>query len=233
MTFPNEGVWGGLWNSDERALLAVLVALASASLALRIRLRRHVFEWLSAIFLIIAAIGCPRMGFMCLLIVLVGHYSLSRKESSNRSIYSWPMAISLMIATALHCIRVGLVDLAGRYVLSGSSMLNRFSLNHKISGKGQPDLDYDSIWQAFGFVWRQSELVIDQLSLWIYLEHLFLYLLAAPRVSGDVSWISVCQFHPRFCRVVAEAEWVGEATCTLTCFSKISVAAFVVWKQIF
>ena len=196
VTFPNEGVWGGLWNSDDRALSAVLVALASASLALGIRLRRHVFEWLSAIFLVIAAIGCPRMGFMCLLTVLLGRYSLSRKESSNRSIYSWPMAISLMVATALHYIRVGLVDLTGRYVLSGSSMLNRFGLNHKITGKGQSDLDYDSIWQAFGFAWRQSELVIDQLSLSIHLEHLFLYLLAALGLIG--LFFQLCRIQSRY-----------------------------------
>ena len=89
------------------------------------------------------------------------------------------MAISLMGATALHYIRVGLVDLTGRYVLSGSSMLNRFGLSHKIKGKGQSDLDYDSIWQTFGFAWRQSELAIKQLPLSMHLEHLVLYLLAA------------------------------------------------------
>ena len=49
-------------------------------------------------------------------------------------------------------------------------------------GKGQSDLDYESIWQAFGFVWRQSELMIQ--SDWRIrglenFEHLFLYLLAA------------------------------------------------------
>lgn len=178
-TFPNEGIWGGLWNSDDRALSAVLAGLASASLALAIRLRRQAFEWLSAILLVIAAIGSPRMGFMCLLTVLVGRYCLSRKESANRSIFSWPMAISLMGATALHYVRVALVDLTGRYVLSGSSMLNRFGLSHKIKGKGQSDLDYDSIGQAFGFAWRQSELAIKQLPLSMHLEHLVLYLLAA------------------------------------------------------
>ena len=196
VTFPNEGIWGGLWNSDDRALSAVLVALASASLALGIRLRRHVFEWLSAIFLVIAAIGCPRMGFMSLLTVLVGRYSLSREESSNLSIYSWPMALSLMGATALHYIRVGLVDLTGRYVLSGSSMLNRFGLNHKITGKGQSDLDYDSIWQAFGFAWRQSELAIDQLSLLIQFEHLSLYLLAALGLIG--LFFQLCRLQSRY-----------------------------------
>lgn len=89
------------------------------------------------------------------------------------------MAISLMGATALHYVRVALVDLTGRYVLSGSSMLNRFGLSHKIKGKGQSDLDYDSIGQAFGFAWRQSELAIKQLPLTMHLEHLVLYLLAA------------------------------------------------------
>ena len=196
VTFPNEGIWGGLWNSDDRALSAVLVALASASLALAIRLRRHVFECLSAVFLVIAAIGCPRMGFMCLLTVLVGRYGLSRKESSNRSIYSWPMAISLMAATALHYIRVGLVDLTGRYVLSGSSMLNRFGLSHKVKGKGQSDLDYDSILQAFGFAWRQSELAINHLSLSIHLEHLFLYLLAALGLIG--MFLQLCRVQSRY-----------------------------------
>lgn len=158
---------------------AVLAGLASASLALAIRLRRQAFEWLSAILLVIAAIGSPRMGFMCLLTVLVGRYCLSRKESANRSIFSWPMAISLMGATALHYIRSALVDLTGHHGLSGSWMLNRFGLSHKIKGKGQSDLDYDSIGQAFGFAWRQSELAIKQLPLSMHLEHLVLYLLAA------------------------------------------------------
>ena len=106
------------------------------------------------------------------------------------------MAISLMAATALHYIRVGLVDLTGRYVLSGSSMLNRFGLSHKIKGKGQSDLDYDSISQAFGFAWRQSELAINHLSLSIHLEHLFLYLLAALGLIG--LFFQLCRIQSRY-----------------------------------
>lgn len=177
-TFPNEGIWGGLWNNDDRALSAVLLAFASASLALAIRLRRQAFETLSAVLLVIAAIGCPRMGFVCLITVLIGRYSLLRNNSANRTVFSWPMALALAGASSLHYLRVGLVDLTGRYILSGSSMLNRFGLSHKIKGKGQSDLDYDSIWQSFGFAWRQSELTINQLSLSMHLEHLFLYVLA-------------------------------------------------------
>ena len=177
-TFPSEGIWGGLWNSDDRAFSAVLLSLASASLGLAIRLRAKAFEVLSAVLLVVAAIGCPRMGFVCLLTVLMGRYCLSRKDSSTYSIFSWPMALSLVGASSLHYIRVGLVDLSNQYILSGSSMINRFGLSHKIKGKGQSDLDYDSILQSFGFAWRQSELAINQLSLSIHIEHLSLYLVS-------------------------------------------------------
>ena len=181
-TFPSEGLWGGLWNSDDRALSSVLLALASASLALAVRLQKAFWHRITAFLLVISAIGCPRLGAITAITVLIGRYGLPRRDRAVKVIMSWPMVIALFASSAVHYIRVGLVDLSGRYVLDGSSILNRFGLFHKMRGKGQSDLDYESIWQAFGFVWRQSELMIR--SDWrsrglANVEHLLLYVLAA------------------------------------------------------
>lgn len=179
VTFPSEGVWGGLWNSDDRALSSVLLALASATLALGLRSQRAFWHWLSAVLLVSGAIGCPRMGVISALTVLIGRYGLPRRDAAVRAIFSWPMTLALLGFSALHYVRVGLVDLTGRYVLDGSSILNRFGFSHEMRGKGQSDLNYESIVQAFGFVWRQSELMIGKLPWHMQLEHLLLYLLAA------------------------------------------------------
>ena len=181
-TFPSEGLWGGVWNSDDRALSSVLLAMASASLALALRFHKAVWHRITAFLLVTVAIGCPRMGVMCAITVLIGRYGLPRRDRSVRAIMSWPMALALLGASAVHYIRVGLVDLTGRYVLGGSSLLDRFGLIHKMRGKGQSDLDYESVWQAFGLFWRQSELMIR--SDWSIrglenIEHLLFYLLGA------------------------------------------------------
>ena len=89
------------------------------------------------------------------------------------------MALVLLGSSALHYVRVGLVDLTGRYVLGGSSMLDRFGLIHRMRAKGQSDLDYESIAQAFGFAWRQSELMIGRIPFISSVEHLLLYMFSA------------------------------------------------------
>ena len=181
-TFPSEGLWGGVWNSDDRALSSVLLALASASLALAVRFQKALWHRVAACLLVTAALGCPRLGVMTAITVLIGRYGLPRRDRAVRAIMSWSMALALLGASAVHYIRVGLVDLTGRYVLDGSSLLDRFGLIHKMRGKGQSDLDYESVWQAFGLFWRQSELMIR--SDWRLrglenVEHLLFYLLAA------------------------------------------------------
>ena len=179
ITFPNEGIWGGLWNSDDRGLSSALLASASASFALSVRLDQVYWHRFSAVLLVFAAIGCPRMGVMLAITILLGRYGLDRKCLSVASIFSWPMALVLFGSSALHYIRVGLVDLTGRYVLGGSSMIDRFGLIHKMRAKGQSDLDYESIAQAFGFAWRQSELMIGRIPLISSVEHLLLYMFSA------------------------------------------------------
>ena len=179
ITFPNEGIWGGLWNSDDRGLSSALLALASASFALSVRLNQVCWHRFSALLLVAAAIGCPRMGVMLAITISIGRYGLNREYLSVTAIYSWPMVLVLLGSSALHYIRVGLVDLTGRYVLGGSSMLDRFGFIHKISTKGQSYLDYESIVQAFGFAWRQSELMIGRIPLISSVEHLLLYVFSA------------------------------------------------------
>ena len=181
-TFPSEGLWGGIWNSDDRALSSVLLALASANLALAVRFHQVFWHRITAFLLVTAAIGCPRMGVMTAITVLIGRYGFARRDRAVKAIMSWPMALSLLGASAVHYIRVGLVDLTGRYVLGGSALLDRFGLIHKMRGKGQSDLDYESVWQAFGLFWRQSELMIRgnwRLRGIENVEHLLFYLLAA------------------------------------------------------
>ncbi|HJN34728.1 MAG TPA: hypothetical protein QF700_11505 [Prochlorococcus sp.] len=189
VVFPSEGIWGALWNSDDRALSAVLVAVSASGLALAIRLRSAWLHQLSAVLLVIAAIGCPRMGVMCAITVLIGRYALELKDSFVRAIYSWSMALALFASSAMHYIRLAVVDLTGRFILGGSSMLDRFGFIHKIKGKAQSDLDYESIAQSFGFAWRQSELMIDKISKVASFEHLLLYLLAG---TGLIALITYC-----------------------------------------
>lgn len=187
--FPNEGIWGGLWNSDDRALSAVLVAVSSSFLALASRLKRAWLHRFSAVLLLIAAIGCPRMGVMCAITILIGHYTLDLKDSFVRGIYSWSMSLALLGASAIHYIRLAVVDMTGRFVLGGSSLIDRFGLLHKTRGKGQSDLDYESIVQSFGFTWRQSELMINKISKVASFEHFLFYLLAG---VGLVVLINYC-----------------------------------------
>ncbi len=179
ITFPNEGIWGGLWNSDDRGLSSSLLALASASFALSVRLNQVYWHRFSALLMVTAAIGCPRMGVMLAITVLIGRYGLNRKSLPVAAIYSWPMALALFGSSALHYIRLALVDLTGKYVLNGSSILDRFGLIHKMSTKGQSYLDYESLAQAFGFAWRQSELMIERIPLISSVEHLLLYVFSA------------------------------------------------------
>ena len=179
ITFPNEGIWGGLWNSDDRGLSSALLALASAFLALSVRLNQVYWHRFSAVLLISAAIGCPRMGVMLAITVLIGRYGLDRKCLSVAAVFSWPMALALFGSSALHYIRVGLVDLTGKYILGGSSLLDRFGFIHKMRTNGQSDLDYESITQAFGFAWRQSELMIGSIPLISSVEHLLVYVFSA------------------------------------------------------
>ena len=136
ITFPNEGIWGGLWNSDDRGLSSALLALASASFALSVRLNQVYWHRFSALLLVAAAIGCPRMGVMLAITILIGRYGLNRKYLSVTAIFSWPMVLVLLGSSALQYIRVGLVDLTGRYILGGSSILDRFGFIHKIRTKG-------------------------------------------------------------------------------------------------
>ena len=189
VVFPSEGIWGGLWNSDDRALSAVLVAVSASCLALASRFKRAWLYCLTAVLLTIAAIGCPRMGVMCAITVLIGRYALDLKDPFVRAIYSWPMALTLLGASAMHYIRLGVVDMTGRFVLGGSSLIDRFGLLHKVRGKGQSDLDYESIVQSFGFAWRQSELMIDKMSKVANFEHLLFYLLAG---VGLIVLINYC-----------------------------------------
>ena len=114
---------------------------------------------------------------MCAITVLIGRYALELKDSFVRAIYSWSMALALFASSAMHYIRLAVVDLTGRFILGGSSMLDRFGFIHKTKGKAQSDLDYESIAQSFGFAWRQSELMIDKISKVASFEHLLLYLL--------------------------------------------------------
>ena len=179
ITFPNEGIWGGLWNSDDRGLSSALLALASAFFALSVRLNQVYWHRFSAVLLISAAIGCPRMGVMLAITVLIGRYGLDRKCLSVAAVFSWPMALALFGSSALHYIRVGLVDLTGKYILGGSSLLDRFGFIHKMRTNGQSDLGYESITQAFGFAGRQSELMIGSIPLIPSIEHLLLYVFSA------------------------------------------------------
>ena len=179
ITFPNEGIWGGLWNSDDRGLSSALLALASASFAVSVRLNQVFWHRVSAVLLVSAAIGCPRMGVMLAITILIGRYGLARKYLSVAAVFSWPMVLVLLGSSALHYVRVGLVDLTGRYVLGGSSMLDRFGFIHRMRTKGQSDLDYESITQTFGFAWRQSELMIGRFPFISSVEHLLLYMFSA------------------------------------------------------
>ena len=171
---PQEGIWGSLWNVDDRALSSVLITVAATAAGLAIRLDRRWLEQLAAALLLLSSLGCPRMGVM--LAITIGAFSVLGPPST---LLRLRLATLCVCASALHYLRVLVVDSWGLFNLKGSGPLLRFGFTHEVAERGQSKLDYDHLFQAFGFAWRQSQWAIDRLSLATNLQHLAVYGLAA------------------------------------------------------
>ena len=171
---PQEGIWGALWNVDDRALSAVLVTVAATAAGLAIRLERRWFNHLAAGLLVLASLGCPRMGVM--LAITIGAFSALGPPSA---LLRLRLAALCFAASVLHYLRVLLVDSWGLFNLKGTGPLLRFGFTHEVAERGQSQLPYDHLLQAFGFAWRQSQWAIDRLSVSTNLQHLAIYGLAA------------------------------------------------------
>lgn len=170
---PQEGIWGSLWNYDDRALATVLLTMAATSWGLGIRSERRWPQQLGSVLLITAALACPRMGAMLVLVAAVAAW-LDPKQG----LFDRRLAMACGLATVAHYLRVLLVDSWGIFNLKGTGPLVRFGFTHEVLERGQSSLPYDHILQAFTFAWRQSQWSIDELSLSTNLQHLAVYLLA-------------------------------------------------------
>ncbi|MDA0258628.1 MAG: hypothetical protein O2972_08080, partial [Cyanobacteria bacterium] len=170
---PQEGIWGSLWNYDDRALATVLLTLAATSWGLSIRSGRRWLQYFGSVLLITAALTCPRMGAMLALTAAMAAWL-----DPGQCFFDRRLALASGLATAAHYLRVLVVDSWGIFVLKGTGPLVRFGFTHEVLERGQPSLPYDHILQAFTFAWRQSQWSIDALSLSTNLQHLAVYLLA-------------------------------------------------------
>ena len=181
-TAPQEGIWGSLWNYDDRALSAVLVSCAAAFSALAIRFSRRWLWSAGSILLVMAALACPRMGFMLIVVLLIGSCLGMASEWFN-----WKLSVWCLIAVMSHYARVLIVDSWGLFRLKGSGPLVRLGYNHEVLKRGQSSLPYESLLDSFTFAWRQSQWMINANSHNLHLnesllrfniEHLCVYLLA-------------------------------------------------------
>lgn len=171
---PQEGVWASLWNYDDRALSSVLLSCAAAILASGIRFRRHWMSRIGSILVVASALACPRMGVMVAVVLLIG-----AKIGMGSGLMSWRLAAATFIASFSHYIRVLIVDSWGIFVLKGSGPLVRFGYTHEVENLGQSSLPYEGPLDAFTFMWRQSQWLIDKsLPMRANVEHFLVYLLA-------------------------------------------------------
>lgn len=131
---PQKGIWGALWNVDDRALSAALVTAAATAAGLAIRLDRRWFNHVAAGLLVLASLGCPRMGVM--LAITIGAFSALGPPST---LLRLRLAVLCFSASVLHYLRVLVVDSWGLFHLKGSGPLLRFGLPMKWRSGASPN----------------------------------------------------------------------------------------------
>lgn len=177
-----EPIWSLAWNSYDGSYGIVWLTI-SIALAAWAGKGNPFIGHMALLTMWMAALFCARLGLaLALVLVLVRHFGLGhgQRRSLERGLvlFSWPAIVGVMAAALSHFLRIALAERLLGLHFQGSALLGRMGFSDRWQGAGQGRLDYKTPIDAFTFLWRQSEIVIGKLPLWISLHHLLIWSLA-------------------------------------------------------
>lgn len=160
---PSEATWGIAFNNFDSTPAFQVYLLSLTAIVCARSTRRQVFAALLIVGLV--PLLAPRFGLAVAATLILTRWSLALRGQIQNM---WPGILLLLrlrtiaiIASisSLHFLHVWIVKsvFAERFAFKGSDLLWRSGLTAAIESQGQGDYDYVSIWQAFTFLWRQSE----------------------------------------------------------------------------
>jgi hypothetical protein len=176
ITFTSEPIWSLSWNTFDgsAAYLVFVVAIAVAFACRSTRLQG--FAWLSSLLLICSAFLCARFGLATVATILfIRLTELNRRseyaEVRSQSLFSWPVTAITLLASLSHFLHLMVAIHWQKLRFRGSDLLPRMGFTSWFENAGQGPLDYHTPLDAFTFIWRQCEGVINKLPLWLSLQH--------------------------------------------------------------
>ena len=180
ITFTSEPIWSLSWNTFDgsAACLAFVLALAVAQACQTEGFQS--LEWLASLLLILSAFLCSRFGLAVVASILFIRLTEIKKRPRyalvrNMSIFSWPVTALVLLASLSHFLHLMVAIHWQNLHFRGSDLIPRMGFTAWWQHAGQGRLDYRSPLDAFTFIWRQSEAVIDKLPLWLSLQHLIIW----------------------------------------------------------
>lgn len=195
-----EPIWSLAWNSYDGSYGIVWLTVAMTLAAWADKRRSLVL--LAMLSLWLSALVCARLGLaLALVLILVRQFGLKHHKPSGvqsaLAVFSWP-AIGGVIAAALsHFLRIAWAEKVMGLQFRGSALLGRIGLSDRWQAAGQGPLDYTNPLDAFTFMWRQSEIVIGKLPVWISGHHLLIWsfaLIGCIVLAGARRWFPARPF---------------------------------------
>lgn len=164
LSVPGESIWGvGFNNFDCTPSFQVyIVGITFLAIANVKSLARLGFFFV----LVVAPLLSARFGIVIVLSLLLVRFATWRSGFSGvslpvREILRFRSLILVALLTFAHFLHQWLVKLwaGGQFSFSGGFRLARLGLSPGVDAIAQGDYDYQSIGQAFSFLWRQSEFI--------------------------------------------------------------------------
>lgn len=181
ITFSSEPVWSLAWNSFDGSYSIILMTL---SLAIAFLARHHhVLRRLSIVLFLLSALLCARFGLaMTASLLFIRFFTIPKRILSvsfpGADFFKWPVIILSLLLALSHFVRVSVVEKLLGMNFRGSDLLPRIGLSSWWENAGQGPLHYLTPLDAFTFLWRQSENVINRLPIWISIHHLIFWSIA-------------------------------------------------------
>jgi hypothetical protein len=181
ITFSSEPIWSLSWNSFDGSYSIILMSTAIA--VAFVAGERLLMRGLSVLLLLLSALICARFGLvMVVSLMVIRLFSIARHCSEvafpGSAFFSWPVIVLSTLASLTHFAQVALATQLLGLKFFGSEPLQRMGLSARWEHLGQGPLNYLNPLDAFTFLWRQSEVVIGKLPVWISIHHFMIWSIA-------------------------------------------------------
>lgn len=176
MAFTSEPIWSLSWNSFDGSAACMIFVIAVTTAVVFNSQSFAKYSWISALLLILSSLLCARLGlaiFIALVFIRLTELHPKRLQTAilNKLLFSWPVIISVLLASLSHFLHLAIAEQWQGLRFKGSDLLPRMGMSSWWEHAGQGRLHYKTPLDAFTFIWRQSEIVIDKLPLWISMHH--------------------------------------------------------------